>query len=254
MKITKLNKVVFSPTGGTQKAADALGEGLGWEKEEIDISVEAHSREFGSDELVMFAVPSYGGRVPELAVQRIKELRGSHTPAVLIVSYGNRAYDDTLLELRQTVEDAGFIAVAAAAAVTEHSIMHQYGTGRPDMADQEELKKFGSEIRRRLDQMEVPVSVEVPGNTEYREYKGVPLKPSADRKKCTECGLCASRCPAQAIPAGNPSETDTKKCISCMRCISICPQHARSLNKIMLAAASQSLKKACSGHKKNEFF
>ena len=35
MKITKLNKVVFSPTGGTQKAADALGEGLEWEKEEI---------------------------------------------------------------------------------------------------------------------------------------------------------------------------------------------------------------------------
>lgn len=254
MKITKLNMVVFSPTGGTQKVMDALGNGMGWEKEETDISVEPQEREYGPDELVMFGVPSYGGRVPEIAVQRIREMRGNRTPAVLVVVYGNRAYDDTLLELKETVEKAGFTAVAAVAAVAEHSIMRQYGTGRPDAADQDELKKFASDIRKRLDQMEAPVSVEVPGNAEYREYKGVPLKPSANSKKCTECGLCAAKCPAKAIPADNPRETDTKKCISCMRCISICPQQARSLNKIMLAAASQSLKKACSGHKENELF
>ena len=93
----------------------------------------------------------------------------------------------------------------------------------------------------------------LPGNRPYREYGGVPFKPEADNS-CTGCGLCAKECPAGAIPAEKPSSVDKEKCISCMRCVSVCPRHARDLNRLVLFAASQKMKKACSGRKKNELF
>ena len=49
-------------------------------------------------------------------------------------------------------------------------------------------------------------------------------------------------------------KADTEKCISCMRCVAICPKKARKLNKVLLFAASQKMKKACGGRKKNELF
>lgn len=254
MKITKVYEVCFSPTGGTEKALKIFTEALGMDAEMIDISVEAPAREFGPDELVIFGVPSYGGRVPQTAIGHMQNLKGKGTPAVMIVSYGNRDYDDTFLELKNEVEKLGFVGTAAIAAVTEHSIMHQYGTGRPDEADCRKLAEFAGKVKDKLENAEVAASILVPGRQPYREYNGVPLKPSADPKKCTGCGLCASRCPVHAISAEHPEKTDKDVCISCMRCISICPDQARSLNKLMLAAAGQKLKKACQSRKENKIF
>ena len=95
--------------------------------------------------------------------------------------------------------------------------------------------------------------VHVPGDRPYREYGTIPLIPGASHT-CGSCGLCAAKCPSGAIPSDNPTQTDKDKCISCMRCISVCPTHSRKLNPLMLAAASQKLKKACSGRKENELF
>ena len=173
--------------------------------------------------------------------------------AVLVVAYGNRAYEDTLAELQDVMENAGFVCAAAIAAVAEHSIMRQFATGRPDAQDEKELASFAVKVHSKIGQEGVQDSLKLPGNHPYRTYNGVPLKPSAD-KSCQKCGACASECPAGAIPPDNPSVTDTGKCISCMRCISVCPQNARSLNKAMLAASSIKLKKACSGRKNKELF
>lgn len=71
---------------------------------------------------------------------------------------------------------------------------------------------------------------------------------------CTNCGLCARQCPAQAISLENPKETDSKKCISCMRCTVLCPQSARKLNSAMVSAAALAMKKACSARKENELY
>ena len=43
----------------------------------------------------------------------------SQTPAVLVVVYGNRAYDDALLELSDIATGAGFVPLAAGAFVGE---------------------------------------------------------------------------------------------------------------------------------------
>lgn len=86
--------------------------------------------DFGPDDLVLFGVPVYGGRIPSPAVQTLRRMQGSRTPAVLVAAYGNREYDDALLELADIAAANGFIPFAAAALIAEHSIMHSVAAGR----------------------------------------------------------------------------------------------------------------------------
>jgi len=74
------------------------------------------------------------------------------------------------------------------------------------------------------------------------------------KHSCTSCGLCAQKCPADAIPPDNCKTTDKTKCISCMRCVSLCPVHAREVNPVMTAVAAKILKKSCTQEKANELF
>lgn len=249
-------KIVFSPTGGTQKVADTFAEALGKENAFVDLSdgsVNFGQISFTEKDTCIVAVPSFGGRVPGIAISRLRQMKGGNAYAVIIAVYGNRAYEDTLLELRNTLEQVGFRCVAAIAAIAEHSIMHQFAAGRPDADDCKELTAFGEQVRHKMEMGNLPERLEVPGNEAYREYGGVPMKPSAD-KACTKCGLCAEKCPVNAIPNANPSKTDTAQCISCMRCIVVCPNKARSVSKILLTVGAQKIKKACEGCKKNELF
>ncbi len=177
-------------------------------------------------------------------------MRGNGVKTVLIVVYGNRAYDDTFVELLDTLISSGFSPVAA---IAEHSIMRQFAAGRPDTQDEKELAEFAVTIRSKMESGELSACPNLPGNRPYREYGGVPIKPQAG-KGCTACGLCAGKCPVGAIDAAAPSKTDTKRCISCMRCVAVCPQKSRNVSKALLAASSMKLKKACSGYRKNELF
>lgn len=246
--------ICFSPTGGTANILNILGEKLSSEAM-IDLSENKDFTEyqFCETDLCLIGVPSYGGRVPAIAVERLRQIQGNQAQAILIAVYGNRAYEDTLLELKNTALESGFRPVAAISAIAEHSIMHQFGTDRPDSADKKELKQFASQIQETLASNPIKRDVIVPGNFPYREYGGVPMKPKT-AKTCTGCGLCVSKCPVGAISKESPTTIDAKKCISCMRCISLCPQHARKLNKFMLFVASNKMKKACSKRKANELF
>ena len=245
----------FSPTGGTKNVMDILSEELSADTQ-IDLSVpdaDYGTYSFKDEDVCLIGVPSYGGRVPSIVLERIRRMRPNGALAVVIVVFGNRAYDDTLLELKNEVEACGFQVGAAAAAVAEHSIMRQFGAGRPDAEDKNELCRFAKAIGELTTNRKNIKEFKVPGNFPYKEYGGVPFKPKA-KNSCTQCGLCAEKCPVQAIPKDNLPSVDEMKCISCMRCVSDCPQQARKLNKAVLFAASQSMKKVCSGRKENELF
>lgn len=248
--------ITFSPTGGTKKAADLFVNSFCPQSTCIDLTdpgADFSAFSFHEEDICIVSVPSYGGRVPAIAVSRLQQMRGNGAKAILIVVYGNRAYDDTFVELQDTLTASGFFPVAAVAAIAEHSIMRQFATGRPDAQDEKELADFAVTIRSKMEAGDQSACPNLPGNRPYREYGGVPMKPQAG-KDCTACGLCAGKCPVGAIDAATPSKTDTKRCISCMRCVAVCPQKSRSVSKALLAAGSMKLKKACSSYRKNELF
>ncbi len=246
--------IYFSPTGSTETVVKTIANGFG-AYEEIDLSQRnlPDSYTFTEEDVCIIGVPSYGGRVPSVAIERIQHLNGNHAKAVLVTVYGNRAYEDTLVELEDALNSRHFKCIAAIAAVAEHSIMHQFATGRPDSKDTAQLTSFANAILDKLENNAISDMVKVPGNVPYKEYKGLPLKPKTG-KACTGCGLCARKCPTGAISVDNPRKSNPDMCISCMRCIEICPKKARKVNRLLLTVASKKMKKVCSDRKDNELF
>ncbi len=250
-------KVVFSPTGGTQRVADAIAGEWGEHTDSVDLTDAANDfSKVGLQEsdIVLVAVPSYGGRVPGLAAERLRQIHGNHARCILVCVYGNRAYEDTLVEMQDIAEECGFHVVAAIAAIAEHSIMHQYAAGRPDAQDAVELQGFAKKIMEKLQNHDMELQTfTIPGNRPYKKAGGVGMVPKAG-KNCISCGLCAQVCPAQAISRENIKAADPKKCISCMRCVVRCPESARKVNGVMVSAAALAMKKVCTVKKENELF
>lgn len=251
--IMKFYNIFFSPTGGTKKVADIIIDGTKQEAEVIDLIKEPDKIkkvQFKEDDVCLVSVPSYGGRIPSVITEMFRNVKADGTKAILAVVFGNRAIDDTLLELQDVLEASGFVCIAGMEAVAEHSLLHQFGTGRPDSQDEKELMGFAAKIMENIATQRTP---EFPGNRPYRQYGGVPFKPTVN-KKCTSCGLCAKECPTGAISLDDPKITDNDKCISCMHCVAVCPKKARNYSKFISFIAGRNMKKICSGRKENKLY
>lgn len=204
------------------------------------------------EDVVIFAVPSFSGRVPKTAAERFVRIKGNHSRCILVCVYGNRAYDDTLVEMQDLAGTADFCVIAAVAAVAEHSIVHQYATGRPDDRDIENLHSVADQIWDKIEKGERSFPEGIPGNRPYREAGGgmVPY-PS---EQCNQCGICAKECPVHAIDERNVSQVEADLCISCMRCTVVCPNQARRISQEMEKAIGEKLKEVCSVRKECECY
>ncbi len=241
--------IIFSPTGGTAKVSEAITKKWS-DVETIDLSDNNRSFEISleNDALAIISMPSFGGVAPQLALDRLAKMNANHAKCAIVAVYGNRAYENTLIQMKDYAENAGFEVIAAVAAIAEHSIIHQYANGRPSADDCEQLCNFGERILEKASKKSETFCV--PGNKNYKKA-GAMMIPKAN-SSCNACGLCAKRCPAGAIDPAKPRTTDKTKCIGCMRCVSLCPVKARKVSAIMTKIAAFVLKKACSNAKANE--
>lgn len=247
-----IHNICFSPTGGTRRVCDILCSALGTDFKTTDLCApkwSAPKNLIGKDDLVVIGMPVFAGRVPKMAVERLSQMESNGAKCVIVTVFGNRAIDDALLEMQDVAGALGYNTVAAIAAVAEHSIAREYGTGRPDAADAADLTRFASLIKEKLESTEASSApLNLPGNRPYRPENMGPFPEAGDG--CTACGTCAEMCPAGAIDIANPKGVDKTKCISCMRCVSVCPAGARSIGAIRDAVA-QKLKAVCETRKEN---
>jgi ferredoxin/flavodoxin len=239
MNIRALKLAYFSPTGTTAAIVEAIADGLGYDvPQDADITMPEARQEplqAGADELLVVAVPVYGGRIPLLLEPWLRSLKLDGTPVVCVVVFGNRAFEDALIELADIVTEQGGVVLGGAAFIGEHSFSsdeYPVAVSRPDEHDLGGAEGFGRKVRENLDALgdigkaSIP---SIPGDHPYKERKPrAPVDFIDVGDECVMCGICAEQCPVGAIDEVDFKRTDPEKCIMCCACIKVCPENART--------------------------
>ena len=249
----KVAAIYFSATGNTEKSVKSLAEGAvsalgfaGVEAVDITCQPEPSFREFGPEDFVVFGMPVYAGRLPLAVKDRLLAFRGNGTPCIVAVSYGNRHYEDALLELADMAKEQGFVVKGGAALIGRHT----YGeiqVERPDADDLAACRAFGAEAALRGG--EVPA---IPGNRPYREGLLRGRFHPLTSESCVQCGICVRGCPMQAI--GEDCLTVGEACISCFRCIRRCPKGAKNMDVPAYVEFAAMFTEKLKERRENEFF
>lgn len=251
----KIIDIAFSPTRTSAAIAAAVAEAMaaycGAERVGVDVTYDSLAESnFPSGSVAVIAAPVYGGRMSPLAKERMKGLRGNGAPCVLIAVYGNRAFENALVDMAEFASGLGFMPVAAGAFVGEHSYSTEstpIAAGRPDSEDLAEARRFGMSIGQAVADgsagaVDVGSLTDVPSPGEsleaFRKFVAeymqsrvagaVPVLPEVDIELCIGCGLCQNLCPVSAI-GDDCRSVDASKCIRCSACVKGCPSGARRL-------------------------
>ncbi len=248
--LDKMEVYYFSPTGGTKKVSSIFADAM--EKEVIwhDLGSKEPMMEKPEGEMTVVASPVFGGRIPSVVREKIEKFSGTGKKAVTIAVYGNRAYEDALLEMNDILTKCGFTVIASGAFVAQHSMAPEIGAGRPDGEDEKEIHKFAETVKNST----AVENVQVPGNHPYKPEMNMPVAPIS-LPSCTKCGKCVTVCPTNAISVADGAViTDIEKCILCMACTHICTEQAR-IRPLPLQQKTEQMLGALKGvRNKNEVF
>ena len=226
--------ICFSPTHTSRTIAEAVAAGMNAARiRTVDLTLDRSDSPItvGAGETVVLGAPVYAGRVAPEAVRRLRRIQveaGASVPAVVTVTYGNRDYEDALVELYDLAVSLGLSPFAAGAFIGEHS----YSTpempvaeGRPDTLDLADARIFGGECARKLDGSGA--------STDGGPAKPAPAVPSVPvtADGCPLCGECVRVCPTGAVNIDLNARkvlTDPALCIRCCACVRACPAGLRT--------------------------
>lgn len=235
-----ITAMCFSPNGNTKKIICTIAKSINKNFNIIDFTlpqIRNSDYNFSNNDLVVIGVPVYAGRVPNVLLKFLDKIKGENTLCVPVVVYGNRNYDDALIELKTILENNGFCAIVGGAFVAQHAFSKILAKNRPDSDDLAKACDFGKQIADKVNTSHEFKSVKVNGFTPVREYYKprdragnfiniLKVKPKTKTELCNNCGICVNACPMGSISRENPSEI-TGICIKCCACEKKCPTGAK---------------------------
>lgn len=253
--MVQLKSFSFSPTGTSAKILKGIVKGISdvtsFPFVHSDLTfVSPDEERFESDDIVIVSAPVYGGKISPLVKQRLAGVIGNGARCVVVAVYGNRAFEQALVDMAGFMTDHGFRVCGGGAFIGEHSystVETPIAMGRPDAQDMADALDFGLEIGRRilenrLEEVDLTSLHDEPSPVEsltnfrnfvldYQQRRmeaPVNYLPEVDAALCNDCGSCAEVCPTGAI-SDDSHAVDAAKCIKCCACVKQCPQQARSL-------------------------
>lgn len=261
----------FSATGTTKKIVNEIGNRLIEKDRDMSLNVmdftlpKAREKaiDFSEDDLVIVGVPVYAGRVPNVLLKYFDIISGNGALAASIVVYGNRHYDDALIELRDILKLKGFTVMAAAAFIGEHAFSYTLAKDRPDEKDMKLAKDFADRLYNKITTQTSMETIDVKGNFPYRKYympkdeNGIPqdirkVKPKTSNK-CIDCKLCAKVCPMGSIDYDDVYKLNGI-CIKCNACVKRCPAEAKYFDDRMYLRHKRELEIQFEKRKEPDFF
>lgn len=265
----------FSPTGNTRDVVRAVAKGIskvisGRDFYSIDLTAKgdrAGVYEFGEKDVVIVGLPTYAGRIPNKIEPYVSSsIYGHKALAIPVVTYGNRAFDDSLKELAYILTNNEMIVSGGLAVPCEHAFSDSLATGRPTDEDLARIEEYGQMLGKKILEGKagaIELSDILGRDAESFEYYR-PLKennepasflkamPYTDKDKCTGCNACKEICPMGCFDESVLEAQGV--CIKCHGCIKACPYGAKYFDDEDLASHIRMLQNNYKDIKNDIFF
>ena len=238
----------YSPTGTSAAAARRLASVFTHDPEAVDTTRHPVALELAPQDLVVLGAPVHDAGLPREMAAHLSGIRGTFTPAVLVVTYGSRSFGTALQDLDTWARRQGFLPFAGFALAGPHSQLTAAPCAGPATLSDGQEARLGTFARSALETLDRAETVfdlpgfEPPLGPALPDHPERDVKTSCDPDLCIGCGACPAACPRQCIPAEEPYLTNLRRCNGCGACVRICPVGARELEpETALAAIRASL-------------